>query len=129
MDRHAVINQQGFTLVEIISVLIILSVLAAIAVPKYISLDDNAKEHGIEAAIGELNGQETLIWANSKLDPNGWQDDGQVFSLIDPYLGPDYEWAAEPNAAGGTLVFQSSAEAELVRLPSESTRPARWSRK
>jgi prepilin-type N-terminal cleavage/methylation domain-containing protein len=129
MYRLMLINQKGFTLVEIISVLIILSVLAAIAVPKFINLDIHAKEHGIEAGIGELNGQESLVWANAKLAPNGWQDDTQVFSLINPDLGPDYSWTVGPNAGGGTLTFQSSAEAELLRDPSLSDKPARWSRK
>jgi prepilin-type N-terminal cleavage/methylation domain-containing protein len=129
MYRLMLINQKGFTLVEIISVLIILSVLAAIAVPKFINLDIHAKEHGIEAGIGELNGQESLVWANAKLTPNGWQDDAQVFSLINPYLGPDYRWTVGPNAGGGTLIFQSSAEVELLRDPSEFSKPARWSKK
>ena len=83
MATGSITNRHGFTLVEIIAVLLILSVLAAIAVPKFINLDVNAKNHGIYAGIGELNGHETLVWANTKLAcPTDGKSDDQVFSQI-----------------------------------------------
>ena len=46
-------NEKGFTLVEIIAVLIILGILAAVAVPRYMSLTDDARNSAAMAAVAE----------------------------------------------------------------------------
>jgi MSHA pilin protein MshA len=46
-----IMNEKGFTLIEIIAVLVILGILAAVAVPRYIDLATQAK---ISAAQGEI---------------------------------------------------------------------------
>ena len=46
-------KQEGFTLVEIIAVLVILGILAAVAVPKYFDMQDEAKAKAIEGAWAE----------------------------------------------------------------------------
>jgi prepilin-type N-terminal cleavage/methylation domain-containing protein len=121
--------QKGFTLLEIIAVLVILSILAAIAVPKYVNLDESARQRAIDAAISELNGRETLTWSNAKISASGWVSDERTFKRIDPYLGEEYDWAPEdPKNTGGTLSFKDSAAVPLDRTESTNEKPGSWSR-
>jgi prepilin-type N-terminal cleavage/methylation domain-containing protein len=121
--------ESGFTLLEIIAALVILSVLAAVAIPRYISLDDSAKQKAIDAGVAELNGRETLTWSNLKISESGWQDDTHLFGLMDTTLGRDYSWeGGAPNSSGGTLIFRLSTPVPVSRTGSTKEYPAQWSR-
>ena len=47
-------NQKGFTLIEIIAVLVILGILAAVAVPKFFDMQGEAQKYAVEGALGAL---------------------------------------------------------------------------
>ena len=46
-------KQKGFTLIEIIAVIIIMGILAAVAVPKFYSMQENAKIAALNGALSE----------------------------------------------------------------------------
>lgn len=120
-------DQRGFTLVEIIAVLILLGILAAVAVPRYMDLTTNAQTRALQAGVAELNGRENMTWANIKLSTAGWVSDAAVFAAINTDLGTDYTWSAAPSVTGGTLRFQTAGATQvLVRTASTTTAPGVW---
>jgi len=46
-------NEKGFTLIEIIAVIIIMGILASVAVPKYFDMQKDAKDAAIKGALAE----------------------------------------------------------------------------
>jgi len=61
-------KEEGFTLVEVIAVLVILGILAAVAIPKFFDMQDTAREKAMEGAVAELNGQVALSFAQNALN-------------------------------------------------------------
>ena len=50
-------NQKGFTLIEIIAVLVILGILAAVAIPKYFDMQGQAQEKAVLGALAALSSE------------------------------------------------------------------------
>lgn len=56
-------SEEGFTLIEIIAVLVVLGILAAVAVPKYIDMTTEAKKQAAKGQIAEMKSTLNLAYA------------------------------------------------------------------
>jgi prepilin-type N-terminal cleavage/methylation domain-containing protein len=131
-------DRQGFTLLELIAVMLLLSILGALVVPRFVALDANANSSAVDYALSELNGREGMIWADIKSSKTGYDNgtgDNDIWALMKddptsshPYLGDDYKWNPAPTQAGGKLSFQNKPGVTLNRTASTRSAPARWSR-
>lgn len=118
-------NQKGFTLLELMSVLIIMGVMFSVAINKYDQLSDSANLTALTAGIRELNSQEALVWIDMKLSDTGWTADVDVYNTVKKSLGQGYTWNPGPTIAGGTLHYGSQSVA-LVRTPSTLSDVGTW---
>ena len=61
-------KQMGFTLIEIVMVLVLLGILSAVAVPKYFDLRDKAEEKAAAAIAAEVQARVNGGFANALLN-------------------------------------------------------------
>jgi len=107
--KHLLKGQGAFTLVEIIVVLILLAIIAAVAVPKYLDIASDAQQSAVDAALSEAaarynRGYARYLLSNStgptsvadlSLDGNlvdftaTWVDDGTDITITIT-AGPDW---------------------------------------
>ena len=69
--RSKVSNQKGFTLIEIIAVLVILGILAAVAIPRFMDLTSVASDKAAMQAVAEGKSRLSNQFARALLSGTG----------------------------------------------------------
>ena len=118
-------DARGFTLIELIAVMVIMGVMASVAVKKLDLISNTTSDRALLEVRKELNVRETIVWTQIKWTSAGWTDDATVFAMLDTDMGTNYVWTSGPNVGGGTVKFKSSSLV-LTRTPSTSVSMGRW---
>ncbi len=96
-------TQRGFTLIELVVVIIILGILAAFAVPKFMGLEGQARIAAVKSIGGSMEAADTMahgIWEATAAPVSPLTIEGQTITFVNTY----------PNAASiGLLLDQSTS--------------------
>ena len=63
-------KQAGFTLIELVMVIVILGILAAVALPKFVNLGADARDASLKGVAGALSSANTINYATRSLHSN-----------------------------------------------------------
>ncbi|TRW94325.1 type II secretion system protein [Candidatus Methylobacter oryzae] len=67
MKQQTIAKQQGFTLIELVMVIVILGILSATALPKFVNLGSDARKVAIQAVEGSMRATNSIIYAKAAL--------------------------------------------------------------
>jgi prepilin-type N-terminal cleavage/methylation domain-containing protein len=123
--QFSIRNQKGFTLIELISVLVIMGVMGSVTVKKFDFITDTASERALIVAVKELNIRESLVWSKLKISNEGYTTDEDLFSALDKDLGAKFKWNPGPTIDGGMLHYESGSIV-LNRIHSTTSAAGKW---
>ncbi|HOX55088.1 MAG: prepilin-type N-terminal cleavage/methylation domain-containing protein [Candidatus Omnitrophica bacterium] len=108
------LNKRGFTLVELVMVIVILGILAAIAIPTFFNLQDQAKVAATKGALGGLRSGISIWYAKEAASGRAtWPTLGQLTATTAGVMAsgsiPDNPYTGSKSIVAGTSEAANTA--------------------
>ncbi len=109
-------NKKGFTLIELVMVIVILGILAVIALPKFVDLSSTAKLNATKSAAGTIKAAIAIQYANNAVNgsatypPLAMMNSGSIFAdgkiPLNQLTTAGTTFAATYNGNGGWVYYE-----------------------
>lgn len=86
-------GQRGFTLIELVVVIVILGILAAFAIPRFINISSEARASAVNGLAGSLRSTSALLhgmWLANGTSPATLNLEGQTINIVNGYPAATY---------------------------------------
>nr|WP_086938847.1 type II secretion system protein [Thaumasiovibrio occultus] len=111
-------RQGGFTLIELVVVIVILGILAVTAAPRFLNLQGDARNAALEGLAGAINGASSIVYAKSAIDGNEAKDSSSV--KINATDSVDTAYGYPKAATGGIDKAIEGFDANWAILPTST---------
>ncbi|MEH0700432.1 type II secretion system protein [Vibrio owensii] len=96
-------RQGGFTLIELVVVIVILGILAVTAAPRFLNLQDDARDSALDGLKGAMTGAAGITYGKAAIEGQEAAEDGAI-SIGTSTLGLTYGYPDATSAALALVV-------------------------